>query len=118
MVNTADSEVSSTLLYRMSQLKEAVCPLCKTKEDIEKNKEKILGLFEYEVTHSGLSIEIHDNGEKSQKETKRNALKEMSARLAGLCIQSESNKEGWFNQDGPIIGRFLASREELRNDIL
>lgn len=118
MLNTADSEVSSTLLYRMSQLKEAVCPLCKTKEDIEKNKEKILGLFEYEVTHSGLSIEIHANGEKSQKEAKRNALKEMSARLAGLCIQSESNKEGWFNQDGPIIGRFLASREELRNDIL
>lgn len=102
MESISDSKTSSTLIYRLSQLEEAIRPLALTNKDIEKNKERIIKLFEYEIGHSKIS-------EKGVNDTFK---KEMAARFAGLCISGPSSEVGWFNAESVIIAKFLAAVKE------
>lgn len=85
-------ELSSSLLYKIESLKASIKPLA---DDIEKNKELIIKLFEYEVAHSGYKTEAH----------------KMAIHLAGLCVKH--NKESaddntWYNPESAIIANFMA----------
>lgn len=99
-------ETSSTLLYKLSQLKEAIRPLALTDQDIDRNKDKIIKLFEYEIEHS-------NSGKKSSaNEYEKEQNREVAARLAGLCIKSNSSDPEWFNPESVIISRFMALKKE------
>lgn len=126
MKTIADSEASTSLIYKMEQLRDAVRPLVADAasynyaknqwlEINDVNRDRIVKLFAYEVGHSGVPLK----GE--SKEEKKHKKQQMAARLAGLCItQPSCNVNGkphktddtWFNPEGPVIGRFLAPREE------
>jgi len=69
----------------------------------------------YEIGHSGVQIKCTDENDKETK------VRSMAARLAGLCIiqpsctngiDQQPDDDNWFNAEGPVIGRFLASHEE------
>lgn len=105
MQSVTNEEASSSLIYRLENLKEVVRPLVKTEKKLEENREKITKLFLYEVNHSGIQIK---GGQKEVERKKR----EMAARLAALCIQGPASEPEWFNSEGPVIGRFLAPRKE------
>lgn len=126
MKTIADSEASTSLIYKMEQLRDAVRPLVAdvaSYDFIKKqwleinviNRDLVVKLFAYEVGHSGVPLKGENKEEKKQKKL------DMAARLAGLCISQPScNVNGkphktddhWFNPEGPVIGRFLAPREE------
>ncbi|HEX2958402.1 MAG TPA: type III-B CRISPR-associated protein Cas10/Cmr2 [Chitinispirillaceae bacterium] len=127
VMNTIDdSEASTSLIYKMEQLRDAVRPLVANASFYDYSNKKWLGiaainrdrvvkLFAYEVGHSGVPVKG------SNKEDIMLKKQEIAARLAGLCIMQPSctkdskpqkKDECWFNAEGPVIGRFLAPREE------
>jgi len=81
-------ELSASLLYRIESLRESIEPLA---DDIAKNKDLILKLFEYELAHCGFN-------------------KELAVDLAGLCVKK--NKSGdskdWYNPEAAVIANFMA----------
>jgi CRISPR-associated protein Cmr2 len=85
----SEKEMTSGLIYRLAQLKDAI-------EVKEIKREQILKLFEYEVARS-------IRKEKSDENAKR---------LAGLClvetINEKNEKECVFNPEAAVIAHFLA----------
>jgi CRISPR-associated protein Cmr2 len=102
MQDVMDDELASRLIYRLSDLQDAVAPMARTLNDRSANREKIVRLFAYEVGHSGKMIAAQDSKEMKQK------IELMAARLAGICIRKPSDKPGWFNPDAAVVARFLA----------
>lgn len=91
-----EKELSASLLYKIEALRGSLEPLA---DDIEKNKELVVKLFEYEVSHSGF---------------KSNAL-EMAVNLAGLCVKRNKKSAGdadWFNPEAAIIANFIAQKQK------
>lgn len=88
----ARKELSSSLLYKIEELRASIEPLAKNMDD---NRELIVKLFEYEVAHSGYKTEAPV----------------MARHLAGLCVKqpmdADTGKE-WFNPEAAIIANFLA----------
>ena len=85
-------ELSSSLLYKIESLKASIEPLA---DDIEKNKDLIVKLFEYEVAHSGYKTEAH----------------KMAIHLAGLCVKhnkKSADDNTWYNPESAIIANFMA----------
>lgn len=85
-------ELSSSLLYKIEALKSSIEPLS---NDIEKNKELIIKLFEYEISHSGYKEESH----------------QMAVHLAGLCVKhskKSAEDNSWYNPESAIIANFMA----------
>ena len=100
VVNAARvKELSASLLYKIEALKESVEVLV---GDIEKNKDLIVKLFEYEVAHSGF---------------KSNA-NELALDLAGLCVKVNHGEgkiektENWYNPEAAIIANFMAQKKK------
>jgi len=90
--------LSSSLLYRLASLKDAVSVLKLTKES---DREKICKLFAYEVGHSGLLS-------KEQK----NQVDTIAARLAGITLQAgEGTTPDRFNSEAAVIAGFIGRRE-------
>ncbi|MDR2080639.1 MAG: type III-B CRISPR-associated protein Cas10/Cmr2 [Campylobacteraceae bacterium] len=85
----SESALTSSLIYRLAQLKDAI--------GVQGIKsEQILKLFEYEVAHS--------IGEEN--------VKENAKRLAGLCLAQAFNQQGElkeFNPEAVAIAHFLAN---------
>lgn len=85
-------ELSTSLLYKIESLKACIEPLA---DDIEKNKDLIIKLFEYEIAHSGYKTEAH----------------KMAVHLAGLCVKHSKmsdTDDTWYNPEAAIIANFMA----------
>ncbi|MDR0407641.1 MAG: hypothetical protein LBH45_01810, partial [Campylobacteraceae bacterium] len=98
----SENKLTSSLIYRLTQLEEAIAVK-------EISEEQILKLFEYEVAHS-------IGKEKARENAKR---------LAGLCLAGaldENNKfkkdEEIFNPEAAVIAHFLSSEKEEKNNDL
>lgn len=84
-------ELSTSLLYKIEVLRESLEPLA---SDIKANKDLILKLFEYEISHSGY-----------------NDAQQMAIYLAGLCVKynkKSETDESWYNPEASIIANFMA----------
>ncbi len=90
----SEKELSASLLYRIESLRESIEPLA---SDIERYKNQIVKLFEYEVAHSGLKIKSGDM-----------TPHDLAVALAGVCVKV--NAKEWFNPEGAVIANYLASR--------
>jgi CRISPR-associated protein Cmr2 len=85
-------ELSTSLLYKIESLKASIEPLA---DDIEKNKDLIIKLFEYEIAHSGYKTEAN----------------KMAVHLAGLCVKHSKmsdTDDSWYNPEVAIIANFMA----------
>lgn len=103
MAGITDEAASSRLMYRLANLEEAIRPLVGDEARLVANHEHVVSLFAYEVGHSG-SVP-----KGLEKEQKKEYVTMMARRLAGLCVQSTTDKSSaWFNSEGPVIGHFLA----------
>jgi CRISPR-associated protein Cmr2 len=97
VADSAGDILSSSLVYRLASLKEAIAPL-KTSQAAD--KEKIRKLFAYEVGHSGLL-------NKEQKEQ----VNTIAGRLAGVTLNADSNADNdVFNPETAVIAGFLGRR--------
>ncbi len=106
-MKSVSAELTSTgLIYRMKDMEELVKPLISDKQSIEKNKDKIIKLFLYEVEHSRVTS-IRTKSEEGKKE-----LKDTAARFAGLCVNPDFSEGVLFNPEGVVIARFLATKKE------
>lgn len=90
--------LSTSLVYRLASLKDAVAPLDATQVD---DREKIRKLFAYEAGHSGLL----DVEQKKQVDT-------IAGRLAGITLKAGNGIAGdVFNPEAAVIAGFLGRRE-------
>lgn len=100
IIDQAGSKLTPSLLYNIENLKGSFEPLVK---DIEKNRELIVKLFEYEVAHS-----IFSRKEDASK------AEELARNLAGVCIKIKKkdgkyvSAENWYNPEAAIIANFLS----------
>ena len=88
-------ELSASLLYKIESLRESIEPLA---DDIQNNKDLIVKLFEYEISHSGF----------------KTIAREMAEDLAGLCVKRNKNSDGgkdWYNPESAIIANFMAQKK-------
>lgn len=104
MQDVVDEEVSSRLLYRLADLRDALAPLVADAGAMQANLERILRLFRFEITHSGRFLAT---GNDKQQEMK---IQRLAARLAGICVRKPSSEVDWFTPDAAIVARFLAPR--------
>ena len=88
-------ELSASLLYKIEELRGSVEPLA---ENLSTNKNLILKLFEYELSHSGF----------------KNNAKELAVDIAGLCVKKDKSGESkdWYNPEAAIIANFLAQNNK------
>ncbi|MBN1984603.1 MAG: type III-B CRISPR-associated protein Cas10/Cmr2 [Chitinivibrionales bacterium] len=107
MESVSEHETSSGLVYRIKQLEDVVRPL--VAKSLVENREKVVDIFAYEVGHSGLAVNSECDKEKNARK------RTMAARLAGLCVLEPSSEPDWFNPEGVVIARFLASKKEDDN---
>lgn len=88
-------ELSASLLYKIEELRGSIEPLA---DNLSTNKNLILKLFEYELSHSGF----------------KNNAKELAVDIAGLCVKK--NKSGdskdWYNPEAAIIANFIAQKNK------
>lgn len=85
-------ELSTSLLYKIESLRASLEPLA---NDIKSNKELIIKLLEYEISHSGYKNDAHNR----------------AIDLAGLCIKRNKKfdeDKDWYNPEAAIIASFLA----------
>ena len=89
-------ELSASLLYKIEELRGSIEPLA---DDISTNKDLILKLFEYELSHSGF----------------KNNEKELAVDIAGLCIKKRKigDTKDWYNPEAAIIANFMAQKNKV-----
>lgn len=96
---------SSSLLYRLSALKDGIDPM---KDSLALNRHKIVRMYQYEVSHSGLPKDIDPHG---------------AERLAGITLATEGGEirrasdgtpvDDWFTPETAVIADFLAGKERI-----
>lgn len=88
------NEMSASLLYKLTELKQAFEPLLEVSEG---NKKAILQLLKYELSHSG-----------AKKDEKR--LSDYTNDVAGICFkESPDGKKLEYNPEAAIIANFLGN---------
>ena len=104
MLDVDNDDLASRLLYSLESLHDALHPMMKTDSEVEKNKDKIVRLFRYEILHSGKMV-------MGNKEEQKVAADIMARRLVGICLQKRHDDNMWvFHPEAAIIARFLAPR--------
>lgn len=83
---------SSSLLYRLESLRDALYPM---KDELLDKHEQVAKLFAYEVGHSGVFNKVGVN--------------DAARRLAGITLVTERKSE-WFIPEAAIIAGFLGRR--------
>lgn len=101
-----NGEIGGSLLYKTAQLKEAVRPLVKCEADLNKYRDRVLQLFQYELNHSGKKV--HGKTEPEREER----AKELAGHWAGLAVRGSADQEGWFSEEAPVIVNFMAGGDE------
>lgn len=96
---------SSSLLYRLSTLKDGLDPM---KDSLALHRKKIVRMYRYEVRHSGLPKDSDPHGPE---------------RLAGITLAIEGGEirrasdgtqvADWFNPETAVIADFLAGKERI-----
>ncbi len=87
------NQISTSFLYHLKGLSLFFEPLL---EDTEDNKNSILKILKYELSHSG---------------TKTENLEEYTKDLAGICFQKTPDNKFEYNFDAGIIANFLGEVE-------
>ncbi len=122
LMNTiTDNSLSSSLIHKMEQMKDAVRPLLDNRSiyDLrlidDTTRDRIIKIYALEIEKSGVKLKGDSKKEKDE-------MKEiLAARLAGLCIcqplydskgNSLENDDLWYNPEGPVIGAFLTKEVE------
>lgn len=131
MEQAAKKELSASLLYNIENLKGLIEPIVFDIRDNDKNpkvidddiKDKIISLFKYEISHSGM-FKGPDKAILAEK------AEEMAKHIAGVCIKIEDKnkseetsskekdgekivcKENWFNPESCIIANFIATQSK------
>lgn len=96
-----NNEMSASLLYKLTELKQAFEPFLELSED---NKKAILQLLKYELSHSG-----------AKKDEKR--LNEYTNDVAGICFKESSDgKKLEYNPEAAIIANFLGNDSDNGED--
>jgi len=107
VVNTfaVSSDISSSLVYRLVNLKDAIYPLwAKDREKIQ--YQLIRQLFEYEYAHSLPKI-------MKNTEEKKRINRETAGHLAGLCLCGKADTfDSAFVPNVPVIARFLGMAQK------
>lgn len=103
IVRGVGTAFSSSLLYRLSSLKNGIAPM---KDSLALHREQIIRLFRYEVEHSGLSTGRDPVGPE---------------RLAGITLAIQDGEircsgdgtaaADWFTPETAVIAGFLARKE-------
>lgn len=104
MQDVVDEGIASRLLYRLADLRDALAPLVPDAEAMLVNRERILRLFRYEISHSGKFLAAGDNEEPEVK------IQRLAGRLAGICVRKPFGEADWFTPDAAIVARFLTPR--------
>jgi len=88
-----DKKIGAALLYKFGEFKQLVEPL-------KNDEDKVIKIFEYEVSHSGKNIA---DAEKYAQQ------------LAGICVHTDKNNsedKNWFRPEAAIIASFWAIGNE------
>ncbi|MDO5675302.1 MAG: type III-B CRISPR-associated protein Cas10/Cmr2 [bacterium] len=103
MADVSGDFLGSSLLYRLSDLQQAIAPLVTDESTRAANRELIVRLIAYEVGHSGKLIP-------------KDKTQLVAQRLAGLMVQGSVGQQvktaGWYNPEAAIIAHFLGARRE------
>ncbi len=97
MADVGDGFLGSSLLYRLSDLQQAIAPLTADAAALAANRELIVRLIASEVGHSG-------------KLVPKDKTQIVAQRLAGLMVRDISTENNWYNPEAAIIAHFLAAR--------
>lgn len=94
------NELSTSLLYKLSEMNETFEPLLDLNDS---NKELILKLLKYEISHSGVK--------------KEESIDDYTEDLAGICFQkSKDGKRLEYNFQAAVIANFLGSGTDGGNE--
>ena len=115
VINHAGEKLSSSLLYKIENLRGSFEPIlfdlsngdCRRKKIDSAAKKMIVDIINYEVAHSIYSSK--ENKEHPEK------AKKLSEALAGICIKVVKNGDGelfaaeeWFTPEAAVIANFMA----------
>lgn len=96
VANGVGNSLSTSLIYRLSTLKDGIAPM---KNNLSAHKLRIEKLFAYEVQHSEVAAPIRP---------------EDAGRLAGICLRLGDEEVGteWFNPEAAVIAGFFGRKEK------
>ena len=90
--NAAKSEeISTSLLYKLQDMEDFFEPML---DCTDANKDKIVQILKYELSHSGIKI-------------KKDKLEDYSRDLAGICFKKGKKEKLVYNFEAAVIANFL-----------
>lgn len=102
-----DALLSTSLIYRLKSLEDLLHPL---RGRFDREGEKILRLFGYEIGHSKPFMDM--KGPEKERKVRENAERLAGITLFPACSPTAPEKEGWFNPEAAVIAGFFGRKEQ------